>query len=144
MNDSNFSNALCEVDDILKYTSTELVNRIPKSFLQFIKSNKSKTYISKIVPDIDINKQKLLKETEGFISLIYRKYWSSESDKTEFYKADKLEYELEEKEKQEKYKIDFKERKLENTAQNIAVVEYKKSNNIFVRIIQKIKKLFKK
>ena len=37
--DWNYEIALTEVDEILKFTDTELVNKIPMSFKKFIKKN---------------------------------------------------------------------------------------------------------
>ncbi len=81
--DWNYEIALTEVDEILKFTDTELVNKIPMSFKKFIKKNKNKDYKPNITPGIPINEQVLKKETEAILSLIFRSYWATEEEKRE-------------------------------------------------------------
>ena len=74
MVDEVYQNAFKEVNDILEFTDEDLINKIPTKFKDFIKNNMNKNYVTNINPEITIDKQKLLKETESILSLIYRTY----------------------------------------------------------------------
>lgn len=137
MMEENYRIALAEVDETLKYTEEELLQKIPQSMLKFIKENKAQNYIPHLTAKIPIEEQKLTKETEAMLSLIYRSYWATEKEKEEFAEKDKEELEIIEKEKQEKYFRDnlFTKRSktIENEITNIVNVSdmpwYKKIYN---------------
>lgn len=76
MKDENYKNALEEVYDILQNTDEELIQKIPQKFLNFVKENMNQEYISNIDYNAEIDKQKLLPETEAILSLIYKSYWN--------------------------------------------------------------------
>ena len=77
MKDENYKNALKEVYDILDNTDEELVLKIPKNFLEFVKENMNKEYISNIDYNVEIDKQNLLPETEAILAQIYNSYWNN-------------------------------------------------------------------
>lgn len=77
MKDEIYNNALKEVYDILKNTDEDLIKKIPQKFLNFVKENMNQEYISNIDYNIEIDKQKLLPETEAILSLIYKSYWEN-------------------------------------------------------------------
>lgn len=81
MTNNTYPNALKEVYDILENTDEELVNKIPKNFMEFIHENMNTKYQSHINPNIDIDKQTLLYETSAILSLIYHNYWATEDEK---------------------------------------------------------------
>ena len=154
MRDENYSMALCEVEYILNNTDEQLIKMIPNSFINWIKNNKSKTYKPNLRNDIPIESQKLLPETEAIISVIYRKYWSSEEEKEKYREEDKKYAEYEELQKRNKYPTDINEILKKNTNQSQKIYENEqnipmersltvvKKENIFKRIINKIKKIF--
>lgn len=76
MNDKNYRNALKEVYDILQNTEEELLEKIPQKFYDFLRENMNIEYISNIDYDAEIDKQKLLPETEAILALIYKSYWT--------------------------------------------------------------------
>lgn len=76
---TSYKNALAEVNCILNITSEEVRNKIPKSFLEFIKENMSKDYIFTFNKKEPLAKQPLMRETKAIISLIYRSYLCSPS-----------------------------------------------------------------
>ena len=84
MIDNVYKNSFKEVYDILQNTDKELVHKIPKNFMDFIKNNMDTNYKTNIDPNIEIDKQTLLKETESILSLIYRSYWATNQEKNEF------------------------------------------------------------
>lgn len=91
--DQNYEMALSEVDEILNYTDEELVKKIPIQLRNLISNNKSKEYKPNIDKARPISEQKLLRETEAILSLLFRSYWATEEEKLEFEKQDALEYE---------------------------------------------------
>ena len=92
--DWNYEIALTEVDEILNFTDTELVNKIPVAFRKFIEKNKNKDYRPNITPGIPISEQVIKKETEAILSLIFRSYWATEEEKRELEKNDKITFEM--------------------------------------------------
>lgn len=107
--------ALAEVDDILTYTELELVNRIPKSMRDFISQNKQKEYQSNICVERPICEQKLLKETEAILSLIFRDYWATDEEKKQLAEKDKLELENFKKNTQIVFPVSHKSLKQDDT-----------------------------
>lgn len=103
MIDNIYRNAFKEVYDILQNTEDELVEKIPDRFINFIKENMNVDYKTNIRKDIEIDKQKLLKETEAILSLIYRSYWATNEEKKEFAIKDEQEHNENEKRKKEEY-----------------------------------------
>lgn len=92
--DWNYEIALTEVDEILNFTDTELVNKIPVNFRKFIEKNKNRDYKPNITPGIPISEQVIKKETEAILSLIFRNYWATEEEKRELEKNDKITLEM--------------------------------------------------
>ncbi len=149
MVDKVYQNAFKEVNDILENTDQDLIEKIPSEFKEFIRNNMNKNYITNIDTKIKISEQKLLKETESILSLIYRTYWITEEEKKEFSEKDTKELLEEEKKKEEKYNgknIDeiFEKRKItkENIENNSLTVV--KKEGIIEKILKKIFKLIKK
>ena len=70
MIDDIYRNSFKEVYDILQNTEDELIKKIPNTFIDFIKENMNVDYKTNIREDIEIDKQKLLKETEAILSLV--------------------------------------------------------------------------
>lgn len=148
MVDEVYQNAFKEVNDILEFADEELIRKIPIKFKNFIKNNMNKNYVTNINPEITIDKQKLLKETESILSLIYRTYWATEEEKREFSEEDFkriLETETRKKENYIGKNVDeiFEKRKRasENTEKNSLIVVKKEGfiKRIFKRIFEFIK-----
>lgn len=76
--DSDFEEAFYEVDEILKNIPQKLIEKIPKSFRNTIKENKSTTYKRQINGLQDI--KNLKKETRVILYYIYRDFLSSEEE----------------------------------------------------------------
>ena len=141
------SEAAVEFNIILKYTSEELKNKIPKKFLDFLQSIQSKNYKFEYDKTKKLDEQKLKPKTRGLIALVYQDYICNEAEKEEYIqKSQKLIKQIEES-KREKYNPNdiFKDKKIENdkdTTNTVEIVEYKES--IIKRIIRKIKNIFTK
>lgn len=84
----NYKDALVEVNEVLKYTDTNLVNKIPLTFKNFIKDNMSNDY------SFSINNSEetiFKKETQTILSLIYRNYFCSKEEKAYLLECEKQE-----------------------------------------------------
>ena len=149
MVDEVYQNALKEVNDILENTDEKLVNKIPIKFIEFIKTNMNKNDITNINPEIEIDKQKLLGETESILSLIYRTYWATDEEKKEFSEKDLKELLDKEVEKKGKYKgrdvneLFNKSKKINENSSNNNMLIVKKEG-IIKRIFNKIWQLLGK
>lgn len=138
----SFPKAYREVYEVLKYIPKEDLEKIPKDFIETIESNMDKTYDYKIDETKSFEEQELLKETKAIISIIYQDYWATPERKQELIKIRRKQRETLEREKREKYDPDDIFKKKETTNQTALVKEIKKEN-LFIRILNKIKSLFK-
>lgn len=141
MVDEVYQNAFKEINDILDNTDEELIKRIPIKFIEFIKNNMNKKYITNINTEIKISEQKLLKETESILSLIYRTYWANETEKKEFAEEDFKRILEIEKKKKENYigkNVDEIFEKRKKVSENI-----QESNLIVVKEEGFIKRIFR-
>lgn len=84
----NYEMALAEVNVILKNTDLDLVSKIPDKIKKFIEENMNLQYEPNIDFTKPISQQKLMKETEAILSLIFRSYWATEQEKEELKKQD--------------------------------------------------------
>lgn len=131
-----FKNSLKEVYDILKNTENDLVIKIPSSFINFIKENMNKDYVTNIQPNLNINQQPLLKETEAILSLIYQTYWADISEKKGF-NLIKEDYP-----KEDIYKI-FEKRKNTNISYEATSLIPIKKENFIIKFFKNILNRFK-
>lgn len=107
-----YQNALSEVEEILKRTDEELLEKIPSSVKQFIKENKNEEYIVQIDGNKSLEEQNILSETQAILALIYRTYWATEDERKEFEQQDIIELEKEQQKRTQIYFNDiFENRK---------------------------------
>lgn len=141
------SEAAVEFNCILEYTSEELKSKIPKRFLDFLKSIQSQTYKFKYDKTKKLNEQELKPKTRGLIALVYQDYLCNETDKKEYIqKSQKFFKQIKEIERETYNPKDiFKDKEIkftQNTASANAIIEYKES--IIKKIINRIKNIFSK
>lgn len=128
--------------------SSELYVKIPKSFIKMIKENMDNSY------DISLDKlntEGMMEETEILMSLIFRDFLCSEelNQKLIEYDNNQIKQELERYNNifGNKYK---EEKELENTEEDLNEIEENnslmvvKEENIFIKIINKLKNIFKR
>lgn len=145
----DYQEALAEVNEILKFSSIDLVKKIPYKFKKFIEDNMDNNY--KVTLDLDkpLNEQQIKSETKNIMSLIYRDYICTDAEKEKIIKHQKDTMERKEAEKAEKYNPDnlFKSKK------KIEPIETVETTDLIVQekqnIIQKLwsfirNKLFKR
>ena len=100
-----------EVYDVIY--NMDIYKYIPKSFIEFIDSNRDTEYKVNIDYTKSLNEQELQKGTKVLLSLIYRDYLCSEEERKILIQKDKEELKRIEEETREKYKIEkvFKNKK---------------------------------
>ena len=135
MLDKNYQRALKEVDEVLKYTDSNLVEKIPNKFINFIHENMDNSHIININPNVNLNKQILLPETENILTLIYLSYWATKEEKKEYYNNQKV--------KAKSYDEIFKNENVNNTITNKELTIIKKEN-IITKFINWIKNIITK
>ena len=141
-----YREAFTEVNEILKYFSKDLLNKIPKEFIDNIRENMSTSYIVVYDNTKGINEQNLKQETRAILSVIYRDYICNENTRNEIIQKDRKEWaDLEEKKKKEFENVEiFKTNdKVQNTNENNALKVIEKQN-IISKIIEKIKTIWRK
>lgn len=108
-----YKEALTEVNEILKYCDIELVKRIPYKLKKFIEENMSLDYKFDIDLTQPMSKQKIKKETENIISMIYRDYICTKEQKEKIVNYQNNRIKLLEEENREKHKLNnlFKDKK---------------------------------
>ena len=147
---AEYSMAMSEVLCIINQSDDSYKSKIPQSFKKFVEENADSTYVPKFDINIPIKNLNLRKETKGILALIYRSYICSDDERTDYDKLLKNNSDTIQKELSEKYDVyrifeernsRTKEQEFDNAPKNL--VEYKKEN-IFMKIINKIKNIFKR
>ena len=133
-----------ETYDIVCHMQYELYQKIPQSFLNFIKQNMADNYEVNIDYEKGINNQELQKDTRTLLSLIYRDYLCDKEKRDILLEKDDIELRKIEREKSKIYNPDFM---FENNANIIEKEEVVESINLPVvpekeSIFAKIKNWF--
>lgn len=142
------SETAVEINEILKNISPEMLNKIPKKFINFMQQIASDTYKFEYDKTKTLENQNIKPKTKGLIALIYKDFLCNKQEKQEYMKyISKVSNDME-KEKREIYNTDnifkthkkdeiIQEKTLKNTT---AMVEYKEP--ILKKLINKIKNIF--
>lgn len=139
--------AYAEVDEILNLLEDEYAKKVPEKVRNFFREEKMQDYKPKIDVEIPLIEQNLNRQTMVVLAILNLNYWcESETEKRQFLN-ELVENEEEKKELEERYNPDnlfkninkYKEEKQPNTE----LVVYKETSFI-KRLLNKIKKLFKK
>lgn len=144
-----YKNALVEVLEIINCLEDSEKKKIPDEIIKFYEENKSTTYKPNINLDDDISNINLMNKTREIIAGLYIDYLcNDETEKQNYINQLKQIEQKVETEKREIYNPDsiFKDRtqviqKPISEDQSMVVA---KKQNIFSKILDKIKKLFKK
>ena len=147
---AEYSLAMSEVLSIINQSEDSYKNKIPQSFKQFIEKNSDVTYKPNFDLKTPLKDLKLRKETKGILALIYRSYICNEEERREYDKILKINDDIIQKQLSEKYDVykvfdkrqnNTDKQEFDNTHKDL--VKYKKEN-IFMRIINKIRDIFKR
>lgn len=134
-----YRNAFKEVDEILKYTDIDLVNKIPKKFINFLRENMNNNYEFNVQEGLHLNKQKLSEEANNILALIYRDYWATEEEKEEFRKKDEEERKLNEEKLEHIFDRKDNEQIEEEKNNQLIKIEHE---SFIKRLFSKIKRFF--
>ena len=144
----NYPKAFKEIYVILNNMKKDDVDKIPKDFIDMIKNNLDDEYEFEIYDDIPFEEQAILQETKAILAHIFMNYWGTKEQKDKIKKQ--FEQDIIESEKvKQKYNPNelFKDKKNQvkseklKSKENMQLMEYKEKN-IFLKIVDSIKKLF--
>lgn len=117
---------------IIEMMDEEMRQKINYKFIEFLRDNKDDEFAGTVNKSIPLKEQKLLEEIKIMLSLIYINYFSE--DKEAILKEEEAKIE-------QFYNRNIFEKRKEKVEEK-SMIEYKE--NLFNRIINKIKRLLKK
>lgn len=141
---NSINNAYAEVYDIILHLNNNLKSKIPSKFIEIIKENRNMNYSVNIDYSKKIVEQNILYDTKVILSVIYRDFLVDSETKNKLKNEDKL---LTEKDYNyndlfKSNKNEMKQTEIKEKVQNVSLVQYKE--NIFTKVLNNIKKLFKR
>ena len=83
-----YKQSFTEIHYLLKHCNKDIIEKLPRSFINIVDQNMDKTYTPNINYNQNICNQNLKKETQIIISLIYRDYLCNEEEKQKIIKND--------------------------------------------------------
>ena len=143
--ENNLKKAYSEIYEILNLMEEEYVNKVPQKLRDLFKMEKEDNFSVNINTDKPLENQNLQKDTLTILAVLYINYWSeSDEEKQELIKlfrdVDKRNEEFYSTENL--FKKQEKKANLNENTTNLQLIVQK--NNFFIKIINKIKNLFKK
>ena len=144
---SNRNNAYTEVYTILQHLNEEEYNKIPPEIVDAIRLNRNVEYEYTLNNELNLEKQEMLPETKAILFNLFRDYLATPEQKNKIIQMQNEERQKNELRKQQLYSSNvFENRQKENVynpnIETKQIVKYKE--NIFKRILDKIKKFFGK
>jgi len=143
----NIRQAYSEVDEFLSLLSEQERNKIPENLREIFRQEKDKDYIKGINPSIEIKDQNLLEETLAIIAMLNLNYiCEDEEEKARLREV----YANNEKKYQDIFQVDFNADEVFGTKDEYFTQKLEEQiivpvkENIFQKIINKIKRLFRK
>ncbi len=148
----NFQNACKEVVSILEFVEAEDFKAIPKEFIELLNDNKNDNYIFHYNPNISFEEQDLLRETRAILAYIFVNFWGTEEQiksikiKLRNDEIIKKSMEVSVNEKLKQISTTKKEKHIEqeNITDKGMLQLRKKENNIILKLIVLIKKIFRR
>ena len=155
MADIQYANAYTEVLDILKYISKEDYEKIPKSKIKVFEENCNKSYNFTYDENKTLDEQNVSEITKVIIAILFRDYWATKEQRYIIIKKQQEIKDQKQKELMAKFEqnknISEKDLKKVNVASDLDIdidyargtnLETYKEENIFKRIIIKIREIF--
>ena len=155
MADIQYANAYTEVLDILKYISKEDYEKIPKSKIKVFEENCNKNYNFTYDENKTLDEQNVSEITKVIIAILFRDYWATKEQRYVIIKKQQEIKEQKQKELMAKFEqnknISEKDLKKVDVANDLDLdidyaretnLEIYKEENIFKRIISKIREIF--
>lgn len=147
MSQTKYANAYAEVYEVLSFLNEEEYSKIPEDLIEVFKENRNLDYKYELNEDQDLTKQPMLIETKAILLNIFRDYLATSEQSIKIKKWLQEDREYFEKRKKEKYSINVfenREKKANIAKEDVQLVVCTKEQSIFQRIINKLKKIFKR
>ncbi len=155
--DNDFNLVMSEVACIIDQSDAEYRSKIPKKFLEFVKSHADASYQPQFDVNVEIKDLNIRKGTKGVLAFIYRQYICDDEQRLAFDKMLRENDNKKEEELKAKYNVDnmFGEKKQEPTndkkieeiseidSTKLNMIEYKEES-IFKKIFNFIKNIFRR
>lgn len=151
---NNRRNAYTEVYTILQDLNEEEYNKIPPEVIETLDANRNKEYEYFLDNKLELKDQPMLPETKAILFNLFRDYLATPEQRTKIIKMQNEARQKNELKKQQMYNTDvfanksinkttkLNENEVKTNNNEKQIVEYKE--NIFKRILNKIKSLFMK
>ena len=149
---NNRKNAYTEVYIILQDLNEEEYNKIPPEVIETLDANRNKEYEYELDDELELKDQPMLPETKAILFNLFRDYLATPEQKTKIIRMQNEARQKNELKKQQMYNTDvfanksinkttkLNENEVKTNNNEKQIVEYKE--NIFKRILNKIKSLF--
>lgn len=142
---NNRKNAYTEVYTILQELNEEEYNKIPPEVVEAIKVNRNEEYEYELDDELELKEQPMLPETKAILFNLFRDYLATPEQKAKIIRMQNEERQKNELKKQQRYNTEvFANRQEKDISQEkneeIQIVKYKE--NLFKRILDKIKRFF--
>ena len=149
---NNRRNAYTEVYTILQDLDEEEYNKIPPEVIETLDTNRNKEYEYFLDNELELKDQPMLPETKAILFNLFRDYLATPEQRTKIIKMQNEARQKNELKKQQMYNTDvfanksinkttkLNENEVKTNNNEKQIVEYKE--NIFKRILNKIKSLF--
>ena len=149
---NNRRNAYTEVYTILQDLDEEEYNKIPPEVIETLDTNRNKEYEYFLDDELELKDQPMLPETKAILFNLFRDYLATPEQKTKIIRMQNEARQKNELKKQQMYNTDvfanksinkttkLNENEVKTNNNEKQIVEYKE--NIFKRILNKIKSLF--
>ena len=143
---TNYANAYKEVLVILDNLIKEDYDKIPKEYIEFLKSNCNNEYEFYYNTSKPFEEQKLLDDTKYILFGLFEKFGATELQKEKIKNFKKNYYNKLEEEKRKLYNSEniFKEKKVEKNENINLVIKENKKENFINKILKFIKNIFRK
>ena len=148
MVDNKYAIAYSEVLEILKHIPLEDYNKIPKTKIEFFKTNADNEYTFNYDPSKTLEEQNVSNITKGIIILLFRDYWATEIQRNKIIAKQNYDRMKLEEKKKEKYNPDnifinhYKNSFTDNTENNQELALIKTNNMKWYKKIWKLIKDF--
>lgn len=103
---SKYNEACSEVSVILNHLDEEEYSKIPSEVIEAIEKNKNKDHVFEFDEEVELRKQKLLKETRAILFNIFRDYLCTQSQRETIIQMQKEEQHKIEERKKLQYSVD--------------------------------------
>ena len=143
----NYSKVYTELYEIFKHMPKEQIDKLPQELKHTIKRQKDNDYLYEVTNISDFENQKMMTQTRAILAVLYRDYWATKEERERIKEEERKEITINEEIKKEKYSYEniFKEGEIEENQtieENLPIAINNK--NIFIKIIEFIKNLFKR